>query len=106
MATTELTRLEGERASVALRHGSLDRVLDSTGIWPIMVAATALYLLVFVGYPVVYNVGMSLQVVTVSNLRSFDRPWVGLANYKRLFADPLFPVVLRNTLIFVALNVV
>ena len=80
-------------------------LLDSEGIWPIMVAATAFYLLFFVGYPVVYNVMMSLQEVTVANLRSIDRPWVGLANYERLFADPLFPLVLKNTVVFVGLNV-
>lgn len=105
MAVSELTTLDGARAGPGMRRRSLDRVLDSVGIWPVMVAATALYLLVFVGYPVVYNVVMSLQEVTVSNLRSFDRPWVGFANYERIFSDPLFPVVLRNTAIFVVLNV-
>src|SRR5215218_8127517 len=101
MATTDLATIENDRAAMALRPRTFDRILDSTGVWPVMVAATALYLLVFVGYPVVYNVVMSLQDVTVSNLRSFDRPWVGLANYERIFSDPLFPVVLRNTAIFV-----
>jgi multiple sugar transport system permease protein len=106
MAVTDLTTLGSTRTRAAMRHRSLDRVLDSVGIWPVMVGVTALYLLVFVGYPVVYNVVMSLQDVTVSNLRSFDRPWVGLSNYDRIFSDPLFPVVLRNTAIFVVLNVV
>src|SRR4051794_8240233 len=99
MAVTDLTTLGSTRTRAAMRHRSLDRVLDSVGIWPVMVGVTALYLLVFVGYPVVYNVVMSLQDVTVSNLRSFDRPWVGLSNYDRIFSDPLFPVVLRNTAI-------
>jgi multiple sugar transport system permease protein len=105
MTVSDLTALESTQAGAGLRRRSLDRILDSVGIWPVMVTATALYLLVFVGYPVVYNVVMSLQDVTVSNLRSFDRPWVGLANYERIFSDPLFPLVLRNTAIFVGLNV-
>lgn len=95
-----------DRAPAVYRRGVLDRFTDSTAIWPVMVAATALYLLFFVGYPVVYNIVMSLQDVSVSNLRSFDRPWAGLDNYRRLFADPLFPMVLRNTVVFVGLNVV
>jgi len=84
----------------------LDRFTDSAAIWPVMVAATALYLITFVGYPVLYTIIMSLQEVSVSNLRSLSRPWVGFDNYARLFGDPLFPLVLRNTILFVGLNVV
>ena len=71
-----------------------------------MAGAAALYLAVFVGYPIIYNVILSLQDVTVSNLRSFDRPFIGFANYRRLMEDPLFMVVLQNTIVFVVLNVV
>jgi multiple sugar transport system permease protein len=61
----------------------LERWLDSEAIWPLMVAATVVYLAVFIGYPVVYNLVMSVQEVNVGNLRSMD----------------------RNTLVFVVVNV-
>lgn len=71
-----------------------------------MVSATVLFLVVFIGYPVIYNLAMSFQEVNVGNLRSMDRPFVGLANYVKLLDDPLSWVVARNTAIFVVGNVV
>jgi multiple sugar transport system permease protein len=82
-----------------------DRFLDSSAIWPVLVGAAALYLLMFVGYPVVYSLIMSVQKVTLANLRFFNRPFVGLDNYRQLLKDPLFTLVLRNTLVFVFSNV-
>jgi multiple sugar transport system permease protein len=90
-------------ASPARRR--LERWLDSEAIWPVMVAATVLYLAIFIGYPVLYNLVMSMQEVNVGNLRSMDRPFVGLANYVKLVDDPLFWTVTRNTAIFVVVNV-
>lgn len=84
----------------------IERALDSRWIWPLMVGATVAYLALFIGYPVVYNLVMSFQEVNVGNLRSMDRPFVGLANYVKLTQDPLFWTVSRNTAIFVVGNVV
>lgn len=86
--------------------GSFNRFLDSEAIWPVLVGVTVLYLLVFVGYPVFYNVVMSFQEVTLGNVGSLQRPWVGLANYERLISDPLFPLVVKNSIIFVGLSVI
>jgi multiple sugar transport system permease protein len=88
-----------------VRH-QIERAFDSRLIWPVMVAATALYLLAFVGYPIVYNIILSVQEVNVGNLRNMDRPFVGLANYLKLFDDPLFARVASNTAIFVIGNVI
>jgi multiple sugar transport system permease protein len=70
-----------------------------------MVGFTALYLAFFVGYPVIYNLIMSVQHVTLGNIRFLVRPFVGLDNYAKLIADPLFMMVLQNTLLFVVGNV-
>lgn len=95
-----------DRPEAQLRIRRLDRFADSTGIFPMLAGVTAVYLLFFVGYPIVYNVILSLQDVTVSNLKSINRPWVGFDNYRRLMSDPLFWLIMRNTAIFVGLNVV
>ena len=92
----------GARPSLRRR---VDRALDSRWIWPLMVGATVLYLALFIGYPVVYNLVMSVQEVNVGNLRSMNRPFVGLANYVKLLDDPLFWRVAQNTAIFVIGNV-
>jgi multiple sugar transport system permease protein len=87
------------------RRRQLERALDSDAIWPLMVGVTALYLAFFVGYPVVYNLIMSVQDVTLGNIRFLARPFVGLDNYAKLIADPLFMIVVQNTLLFVVGNV-
>lgn len=65
-----------------------------------------MFLAAFIGYPIVYNLAMGFQEVNVGNLRSMDRPFVGLSNYYKLLNDPLFWVVARNTATFVIGNVV
>jgi multiple sugar transport system permease protein len=90
----------------SLLRFKIDRALDSVWIWPVLVAATVMFLAAFIGYPIVYNLAMGFQEVNVGNLRSMDRPFVGLSNYYKLLNDPLFWVVARNTAIFVIGNVV
>jgi multiple sugar transport system permease protein len=87
------------------RRRQLERALDSEAMWPLMVGLTALYLAFFVGYPVIYNLIMSVQHVTLGNIRFLVRPFVGLDNYAKLVADPLFTMVVQNTLLFVVGNV-
>ena len=87
------------------RRIQVERVFDSEALWPVLVGTSCLFLLVFVGYPVIYNIIMSVQSVTLGNIRTLARPFVGLANYTRLVEDPLFATVVANTALFVAGNV-
>ena len=69
-------------------------------------AVPVIYLFAFVAFPVAYNIVMSLQDVTLGNLTTWLRPWVGLDNYREVIADPAFRAVAVNSLIFVGANVV
>jgi multiple sugar transport system permease protein len=69
-------------------------------------AASILYLLVFIGLPVIYNLVMSVQDVDLGNIVDLVRPFIGLANYREAFADPSFRKVLINSAIFVSVNVI
>lgn len=72
---------------------------------PYLMLAPALSLLAtFVLYPVLSAVRLSLYRVQLVNLG--DQTFVGLANYRAVFADPLFHRVLWNTLVFVGASVV
>jgi multiple sugar transport system permease protein len=64
------------------------------------------YLVALVGFPVAYNVLMSLQEVVLGNIADFARPFVGLDNYRQAIADPAFRKVLVNSLLFVSINVI
>lgn len=59
-----------------------------------------LYMLVFVGYPIVYNIILSLQDVTQKNLINGERTFIGLSNYITLFKDSVFRQSICNTLLF------
>ena len=80
-------------------------LLDSERIYAIAVAATLIYLAIFIGYPFAYNLLMSVQDVSLGNLRDLARPFVGLANYREIVEDPLFWRVTTNTFLFVGGNV-
>jgi multiple sugar transport system permease protein len=49
---------------------------------------------------------MSLQEVTLGNITTWRRPWVGLDNHREVIADPSFRAVAVNSLVFVGANVV
>jgi multiple sugar transport system permease protein len=69
-------------------------------------AVPVLYLLMLIGFPVIYNVMMSVQEVRLGNIVDLIRPFVGLDNYRAAMADPAFRKVVVNSLIFVGVNVV
>jgi multiple sugar transport system permease protein len=50
----------------------------------------------FVWYPLVLGLVMSFQNVDMLN----PAAWVGWSNYQKVFADPLFGIAWRNTLVF------
>lgn len=71
---------------------------DNVGM--LFVLPAFIYMLVFVGYPIVRNIVLSLQDVTVRTLTAPDKPFVGLKNYTAIFQDPVFVRALTNTLLF------
>jgi multiple sugar transport system permease protein len=72
----------------------------------LFLALPVAYLLALVGFPIIYNVLMSVQDVTMGNIADFVRPFVGLDNYRDAIADPAFRKVLVNSLLFVSVNVI
>ena len=60
-----------------------------------------IYMLFFVGYPIVSNILLSFQDVTLKTFKSNHRPFVGLQNYINLFQkDQVLVTALINTLVF------
>ncbi|MBI1773921.1 MAG: sugar ABC transporter permease [Proteobacteria bacterium] len=64
------------------------------------------YLLAFVGFPVFYNLIMSVEEVSLGNIAEWSRPLVGLDNYRLVLADGAFRKVFVNSIVFVAASVV
>lgn len=56
-------------------------------------------------YPIYYAAYLSFHKVSLAELRRGVFPFVGLANYERIFNDPLFLLSLKNTIIFTVFSV-
>lgn len=59
-----------------------------------------LYMLVVVGYPIVYNFILSFKDTSVRNLATGTSKFIGFQNYMELFHNPTFILVLKNTFVF------
>lgn len=70
----------------------------------ILVAPALIGLSFVVLYPLITNIMMGFQDLRLTHPDSSG--WVGLDNYRQLFADPIFYKAIRNTLIWTVLGVI
>lgn len=73
--------------------------------WLFLVPALVFLVLLF-GYPVVYNVALSVRDYTVRSFYTGDADLIGLANYVSVVNDPIFPQALTNTVLFTVGSIV
>lgn len=71
---------------------------DNVGL--LFVFPALIYMLVFVGYPIISNLILSIQDVTIRTLIAPTKPFAGIDNYTAIFKDKVFWTALTNTLIF------
>ncbi|MDF2522511.1 MAG: lacF 25 [Clostridiales bacterium] len=79
---------------------SIKKVFRRGNIGYLFVLPAFTYMMFFVGYPILRNIILSLQDVTVKTLKSDGKPFVGLRNYIELFQDPVLIKAISNTLRF------
>jgi len=60
----------------------------------------AIFIIVFMFYPIVYNIIMSFKDVTISNLVNGSQEFIGLENFKSIFRDMYFRNSIKNTFVF------
>lgn len=66
----------------------------------LFVLPALIYMLIFVGYPMIDNIRLSFIDVNVMNIATGDQPFVGWDNYKELFQEGILGKALLNTLIY------
>lgn len=71
---------------------------DNVGL--LFVLPAFVYMLIFVGYPIIKNIILSFQNVTMTNLAYGSKRFVGFSNYIRLFKTEAFRGSIVHTLIF------
>jgi ABC-type sugar transport system permease subunit len=91
--------LRAERPRRGLRRRTLAASGHRTGI--VMVLPTVVLVAAVAFFPVAYSVYLSLHDASISDAGG----WVGLENYRRLFADPAFVEGLQNTVVFTVVSV-
>lgn len=78
----------------------LKRYFKREGTGLLFVLPAFIYMLIFVGYPIISNIILSFKDVTASNLVNGERKFVGLTNYIEIAQDEVFLKSMSNTLIF------
>jgi ABC-type sugar transport system permease subunit len=66
---------------------------------------TLLTLTLVLAYPIFYAAYLSFHKVSLAELRRGIFPFVGWANYERIFGDELFLIALKHTVLFTAFSV-
>jgi ABC-type sugar transport system permease subunit len=87
------------------RRFSLRAELRPRSLGVVMNLPTLITLGLVLAYPIGYAAYLSFHKVSLAELRRGVFPFVGLANYQRIFADPLFLLALKNTFVFVGISV-
>jgi multiple sugar transport system permease protein len=94
--------VEQERPAPVRRPAARRSLADRDGVlaW-LFLAPAVVYIIALVGLPFALAVAFSFSDVTGGD-PSID--WVGLQNFERVFADPVFWRSLRNTFVFTAVS--
>jgi len=83
---------------VSARKGGGRRGRRALG-WAYLVPVLV-YLVAFYAYPLYRNVELSLRDYTVRSFVSGDAPFIGLDNFREVFADPTFAPAMVHTAVF------
>ena len=86
--------------------GKLKKFFQYENVGILFVLPAFLYMLIFVGYPIIQNVILSFQDVTAGNLVRGTKNFIALENYLVLFKDDVFMTSLKNTLSYTILCLV
>lgn len=79
---------------------SLKRYFHSGNLGYLFVLPALIYMLLLVGYPIISNILLSLQDVTVKTMRLSEKPLVWFKNYQTLFEGGILQLSTWNTLVF------
>ncbi|UOQ49393.1 sugar ABC transporter permease [Gracilibacillus caseinilyticus] len=72
----------------------------------LFVLPAVLFMLLLIGYPLIYNIVLSFQNVDLSNLATSDKQFVGFDNYKKVAGEEAFGISIGNTLIYTVGSVI
>lgn len=108
--SSTMTRAAGPAAGTqddAGRHVSRRRATRRSQLAAFgFIAPVVVYIAVFFVYPIVRTGQLSLLDYDFRSYFSGEAPFIGLDNYAAIFANPVFPGVIRNTVVFTLTSLV
>lgn len=72
----------------------------------IHVLPALIFMTVLIGYPIIYNWILSFQDLNAMNINGGTVNFVGLGNYKKIFADEVMRIAFKNTFIYTIASLV
>jgi len=99
-------RRETQPQGIHQEQAMIGFIRDRSGFEILLALVSIAYLFAFAGVPFIFNIVMSMQKVEMMNLASMQRPFVGLENYRDVFDNPDFWLIVRNTLLFLGLSTI
>jgi len=91
---TKLNRYPERTPGIRIKRSYMEKISGYTFILPALI-----FLLGFVGYPLIYNIVISFYDVNVETLNGI-KPFIGLSNYIAIINTPVFRTALFNTFYF------
>lgn len=80
----------------ALNLDIKQRIIGMCFVFPALI-----YMVLLIGYPIIYNIILSFQDVSVFNLAvGAEKPFVALKNYESVFANETMLPALKNTFVY------
>ena len=99
-AAIRAPRVETQVSTRGRRAPRLPRLLGWAYLAPVVI-----YLIAFYAYPLYRNLELSLRDYTVRSFVSGDAPFIGLDNFREVFADPTFGPAVIHTAIFTFVSI-
>lgn len=70
------------------------------------IVPAAIFLLLFIVFPIIFNIRISFQDLKAANLLSGDAPWVGVDNYLKVLRDPVVQKAVIHSVYFTIFSVI
>src|SRR5215210_4047085 len=99
-AAIRAPRVETQVSTRGRRAPRLPRLLGWAYLAPVVI-----YLIAFYAYPLYRNLELSLRDYTVRSFVSGDAPFIGLDNFREVFADPTFGPAVIHTAVFTFVSI-
>ncbi|MGL4676378.1 MAG: carbohydrate ABC transporter permease [Brevinema sp.] len=71
---------------------------NKSGIYFVLPAV--IYMLFFIGFPIIFNIGLSFFNANLQNISQSTYIFVGWENYRKILANDIFWLALKNTMIY------